>query len=240
VWSKSLQSEPLDSTGNTGNSAATAPQDPNLKYLDKQRSDFDQRHLSTISFVYKPNYGIQNFVMRNIVNGWTVTSIIRMQSGAPFNITTGTDVNGDGNTNDRPNLSGLAIPRVNDNGGSRVAAMNGWVSPTAFCTFNPTTGACPGVGPGGSDGTYRANSLDAPGRRSIDASLFREFQIVERVKFQLRGEATNVFNLVNLPAPTTGSGTTLNSAASFGHITGTIQGGSFSNRVLQVGGRILF
>lgn len=236
VWSKSLQSEPLDSTGNTGNSAATAPQDPNFKYLDKQRSDFDQRHVSTIAFVYKPNYGIQNFAMRHLVNGWTITSIIRMQSGAPFNITTGTDVNGDGNNNDRPNLSGLANPKLSSNGGSRAAAMTNWVSPTAFCTFNPTTGTCPGVGPGGSDGTYRANSLDAPGRRSVDASLFREFQLVERVRFQLRGEATNVFNLVNLPAPTG----TLSSTTTFGHINGTIQGGSFSNRVLQIGGRILF
>jgi hypothetical protein len=233
VWSKSLQSENLDSTGNTGNSAATAPQDPNFKYLDKQRSDFDQRHLSTISFVYKPNYGIHNFVMRNIVNGWTVTSIIRMQSGAPFNITTGTDVNGDGNTNDRPNLSGIGTPHITDTGGSRVAAMTNWISAAYFCTFNPQTGTCPGVGPGGSDGTYRANSIDGPGRRSVDASLFREFHLVERVNFQLRGEATNVFNLTNLPAPT-GSG------VNFGRINGTIQGGSFSNRVLQVGGRILF
>ena len=236
VWSKTLQSEPLDSTGNTGNSAATAPEDPNFKYLDKERSDFDQRHVSTISFVYKPTYGLQNFVMRNIVNGWTATAIIRMQSGQPFNITTGTDVNVDGNNNDRPNLSGLGIARVNNAGGSRVAAMNSWVSATPFCTFSPATGACPGVGPGGVDGTYRANSLDAPGRRSIDASLFREFQIVERMRFQLRGEATNVFNLVNLPAPTG----TLSSTSTFGHINGTIQGGSFSNRVLQIGGRILF
>jgi outer membrane receptor protein involved in Fe transport len=236
VWSKTLQSEPLDSTGSTGNSAATAPQDPNLRYLDKERSDFDQRHISTISFVYKPAFGIQNFVLRNIVNGWTATGIIRLQSGQPFNITVGTDVNGDGNNNDRPNLSGLATPRINNSGGSRVAAMNGWVSATPFCTFVASTGACPGVGPGGSDGTYRANSLDAPGRRSVDASLFREFHVVERVKFQLRGEATNVFNLVNLPAPT-GS---LSSTTTFGHINGTIQGGSFSNRVLQIGGRILF
>jgi hypothetical protein len=56
VWSKSLQSENLDSTGNTGNSATAAPQDPNFKYLDKQRSDFDQRHVTTISFVYRSSY----------------------------------------------------------------------------------------------------------------------------------------------------------------------------------------
>jgi hypothetical protein len=54
-------------------------------------------------------------------------------------------------------------------------------------------------------------------------------QIVERVKFQLRAEATNVFNPTNLPAPTG----TLSSTTTFGRINGTIQGGSFSNRVLK-------
>jgi hypothetical protein len=54
VWSKSLQSEALDTTGNTGNSATTEPQDNRNRYLDRQRSDFDQRHVSAISFVYKP------------------------------------------------------------------------------------------------------------------------------------------------------------------------------------------
>jgi hypothetical protein len=60
------------------------------------------------------------------------------------------------------------------------------------------------------------------------------------VTFQLRGESTNVFNLTNLPPPTSGSGTTLNSTATFGHINSGISGGSFGNRVIQVGGRILF
>ena len=236
VWSKNLQSAPLDSTGNTGNSAATVNEDPNLRYLDKQRSDFDARHNAVITFVYKPDHNFSNFFVRHAVNGWTITSIIRMQSGNPFNITTGTDVNADGNNNDRPNLSGLAQPRNNDVGHSRVAAMSGWVSRTPFCTFNPSTpNICAGTGPGGSDGTFRANSLDGPGKRDIDASLFRDFQIYDRVTFQLRGEATNVFNLTNLPNPIG----TLNSV-NFGTIPGTIQGGSFSNRVLQVGGRILF
>jgi hypothetical protein len=101
--------------------------------------------------------------------------------------------------------------------------------------YNPTTGACPGAGPANSDGTLRQNALDAPGRRGIDASLFRDFKFHERFTFQLRGESTNVFNLTNLPAP---SGT-LNSATR-GQITGSINGGPFGNRVIQVGGRILF
>jgi outer membrane receptor protein involved in Fe transport len=251
VWSKSLQSEDLDTTGNTGNSTGTEPEDNRNKYLDRQRSDFDQRHVTAISFVYKPNYGIQNFVMRNIVNGWTITSIVRVQSGNPFNITTGTDTNQDGVTNDRPNPSPGVTPHLTNNGHSRVAIMQNWFDIGQFCRSDAavtlangsTNAACPqnGAGPAGLDGTLRQNSLDAPGRRSIDASIVRDFRFKERVTFQLRGESSNVFNLTNLPAPTTGSGTTTNSGpGSFGHINAGISGGSFGNRVIQVGGRILF
>lgn len=242
VWSKDLQSEDLDAAGNTGNTASDEPQDNRNRHLDRQRSDYDQRHVVAISFVYKPHYGIANKVARYVVNGWTITSIIRMQSGNPFNITTGSDTNADGVSNDRPNPAPGVIPHVNDNGHSRVAMEANWVDYTQFCVYNSTlngVAACPqnGAGPANSDGTVRQDALDAPGRRSVDASLFRDFNVTERVKFQLRGESTNVFNLTNLPAPvsTLSSGT-----ATFGHITGSITGGSFSNRIIQVGGRILF
>jgi len=61
----------------------------------------------------------------------------------------------------------------------------------------------------------------------VGASIFRDFSIYERVSFQFRGEATNIFNFVNLSNP----GSTLNSSSSFGQITGA--GGM---RVLQIGG----
>jgi hypothetical protein len=231
TWSKTLASAALDSAGNTGNNAATAYEDPNQRQLDRQRSDFDQRHVSVISFVYKPSYAFENRLVRTVVNGWTVTSIIRMQSGKPFTITTGTDVNADANNNDRPNLSGIGTPRITDNGSSRVAMENNWVSASYFCTNSGST--CPGAGPLGIDGTVRANLLDAPGYRNIDGALFRDFTLHDRYTLQLRGEATNVFNLTNLPAPSA----TLNSPTTFGHINGSIANG---NRILQIGARLLF
>jgi hypothetical protein len=246
VWSKSLQSEDLDTSGNTGNSAGTEPQDNRNRFLDRQRSDYDQRHVVAASIVYKPNYAFTHRYERAIVNGWTFTSIIRLQSGNPFNITTGSDNNADGVTNDRPNLApGFTRPAVTDNGHSRTAMISNWVSSAQFCQFDRTTtvrgatsvAACPqnGAGPAGSDGTIRQDTLDAPGRRSIDASIFRDFRIYERVTFQLRGESTNVFNLTNLPAPQ-GSLT----SSTFGQVTSSFSGGSFGNRIIQVGGRILF
>ena len=45
-------------------------------------------------------------------------------------------------------------------------------------------------------------SLSDPGYRDVDASLLRDIQLHDRLKFELRGEANNVFNLTNLGAPT--------------------------------------
>lgn len=247
VWSKTLSSSELDSGGNAGNSADTQYEDANNRQLEKQRSDFDIRHMSVISAIYKSQYNSKNWAVRSLVNGWTVTAIIRMQSGNPFNISDGSDVNADGQNNDRPNLSGIGTPQLTDNGHSRQAMMKQWVSPQYFCRYGaavavtPNIPACPqnGAGPAGSSGTVRRNLLDSPGARSVDASLFREFILHENLKFQLRAESTNVFNLTNLPDPT-GS---LSSATGFGVINGSLSNltaNSFANRVLQVGGRILF
>ncbi len=124
VWSKALQSLDLDTSGNTGNSTGTEPEDNNFHYLDRQRSDYDQRHVVAASIVWKPHYGFDNRFARAVINDWTFTSIIRIQSGLPFNITTGSDNNFDGVTNDRPNLiPGLTRPSVTDNGHSRSAMI---------------------------------------------------------------------------------------------------------------------
>ncbi len=138
VWSKALQSLDLDTSGNTGNSTGTEPEDNNFHYLDRQRSDYDQRHVVAASIVWKPHYGFDNRFARAVINDWTFTSIIRIQSGAPFNITTGSDNNFDGVTNDRPNLiPGLTRPTVTDNGNSRSAMVKNWVSASQFCAQPP-------------------------------------------------------------------------------------------------------
>lgn len=61
--------------------------------------------------------------------------------------------------------------------------------------------------------------------------IFRTFVLHESLRFQIRGEATNVFNLTNLGSPNT----TMN-GSTFGKITGS----NGSNRIIQVGGRFLF
>jgi hypothetical protein len=231
IWSKALASASLQTTGNLGNSAGTEPEDYRDLALERQRMDNDMREQVSISGVWKPNY-FDNFnpVVRTILNGWSIAAIVSLHSGKPFNITTGTDDNFDGDTNDRPNiLPGQTAGLVPYKRSVLNASTQKWFNIAAYCK-NGATGCPAGAGPSGLDGTVRDNTLDSPGYRDIDASLFRDFTIYERVKFQFRGEATNVFNMVSLSAP----GGTFNSGT-FGTITG-----ASPMRVIQVGGRLLF
>jgi outer membrane receptor protein involved in Fe transport len=231
IWSRSLASASLQTGGNIGNSAATEPEDYSNMSLERQRTDNDMRHQAVISTVWKPDYfGGYNRIVRTLLNGWSVSAIITMRSGQPFNITSGSDDNLDGNNNDRPNIVPGKIPHLLDQHGSRVLEAQQWFDTSAYCKVG-SAGCSTGVGPGGRDGTVSPNSLDAPGFKNVDAAIFRDFTIYGRTKFQFRGESTNVFNFVNLNAP----GGTLSSTSSFGVISGAA-----SMRTIQIGGRLLF
>ncbi len=227
TWSRTLQSNNLDSTGSTNGTFVDANY-PQLEY--RQRSDQDRRHQFTASIVWKPDYfDHSNRAARSVLNGWTITTIATANSGAPFTVTTGVDNYFSGLGNNRPSVIPGKFERRLPNGGSRVAAMNQWFDTTAYCTAG--VNGCPGVGPLNLLGNTRPMTLDAPGYRNVDASLLRTFPLRERLKFELRGEFSNVFNLTNLSAPVA----TINST-NFGRITGS----SGNNRIIQVGGRMSF
>jgi hypothetical protein len=230
IWSKGFASASLQTTGSIGNSGATEPEDYYDLSLGRQRDDNDIRHQAVISAVWKPNH-FENFnpVVRKVLDGWSISAIVSLHSGKPFPITSGNDDNLDGNNNDRPNVLPGKTERVLDTHRSRLAERSEWFDTSAYC--RSATAGCPADGgPSGRDGLVRVNSPDGPGYKNVDGSLFRDFNIHERVSFQFRGEATNVFNFVNLSNP----GGTLSSTSSFGVISGA------SSTRVQVGGRLLF
>ena len=227
TWSRTLQSNGLDNVGGMNGIFLDANY-PQLEY--RQRSDQDRRHMMTASLVWKPDYFDRyNRAVRSVLNGWTVTTIATANSGAPFTVTTGVDNYFSGLGNNRPSVIPGKVERRLPNGGSRVAAMNQWFDTSVYCTAG--INGCPGVGPLNLLGNTRPMTLDQPGFRNVDASLLRTFPLYERVRFEIRGEFSNVLNLTNLGGPTA----TINSV-NFGKVTGS----SGNNRIIQVGGRLLF
>ena len=137
---------------------------------------------------------------------------------------TGSNKNFDSANNNRPNL----VPGQNaflDPHRSRAAAAAQWFNTGAFTSNGPGLG----IGPYGADGNAPRDYLRAPGYRDIDLGIFRNVSF-ERFTLQLRGKATNAFNMVSLNAPTANLASSLN-----GKITAAA-----SPRLIQVGARLTF
>lgn len=222
VWSHSLQSSNESAIGQM-----TAQDFANL-WEERGPMDIDRRNVGTISGMWKLEYyhGTSS-VVKQVANGWTISPIYYLQSGPPFEIVTGSNKNFDSSNHNRPDM----VPGVNpflDPHRSRPVAANAWFNTAAFTANGP--GVPGGIGPGGADGNTPRDSLRGPGYHNVDLGLFRDFRFWEGVTFQLRGEATNVFNLVNLNNPTANLASSLN-----GKITS-----ASSMRIIQVGARLTF
>jgi hypothetical protein len=197
----------------------------NYRNLDAEKgaADTDQRHVFSLSMNFQPDfYKGDNRILKGIINGWSISPIVKVRSGKPFTVTNnGVDANLDGVTGtDRARLIGdpyLANP---------TAAM--WFNTAAFAQNTVVTGVA-------TDGTSPRNFLYGPGYRVVDLAVSRDFRFGERYKLRLRGEGTNVFNLVNLGDPVAA----VPAAGSTSSTFGTIRTAS-AMRILQFGVRFTF
>jgi hypothetical protein len=228
VWAHALES-----SNETANGLMVAQDFAQLKE-ERGPMDADYREMANISAMWNINYFRgENRVVKNLVNGWTLSPIYPLHSGAPFSVTTGGDANMSGSEGtNRPNL----VPGVNaffNAHRPRSVERNEWFNTAAF-TVNCATGSTgcsnQGIGPGGADGNEPRDYLRAPGYRDVDLGLFRDFKFDRGIIFQIRGEANNALNMVSLSAPT-GTMTSTN----YGKITS-----ASSPRIIQVGGRLTF
>ena len=171
-----------------------------------------------------------NPIVEAVIGGWQLNGIGIFQSGGPFSISCNQayprcDFNADGTTNDRVNL-----PAFGTDLGHPDQAK--WLSGvfTAADFTNPAAGAF---------ANQPRNAFRGPGFKNLDMSLFKNFQVPgtrgpRSAKFQVRIEAFNTGNWVNLTNPS-GSVT----AGTFGRVTST-RGGTGGSRVIQIGGKYIF
>jgi hypothetical protein len=163
--------------------------------------DFDTRHNFTAAFTYEiPG---AHWGPKILTHGWQVNTLLSLHSGQPFNIT--------GRTS-RPGLDLIADPFTGVS--HTFSAANGgepWVNPAAFCT--PGAAGC--TGPTDPMGDLSRNKFYGPNFKDVDLSVFKNIQLTERLKIQLRAEMYNLFNRINLAS---GSG----SVGSSGVVSDTI------------------
>lgn len=187
--------------------------DPSEHVLDSSRlalqrapSSFDVAHRFTAAF----NYAVPAPALKLLLGGWQLNGIVTVQSGQPFTPFS--------STNDP--YRNEAFNRLN-----RVADPNQNV-PAGYA-FNPAAFTQAAFGTFGNAGR---NVVRGDGFRSVDLSVFRTFALRERLKLQMRVEATNAFNQVNYQGPVTDQ----NSPA-FGQFNATAV-----PRTLQLGAKLSF
>lgn len=203
---------------------------------EKGSMNADIRSNAAISGMWSIDYfhGSNPFV-KEVVNGWQISPIVYLHSGGVLTPTTGANKSFDSTNNQRPD----AVPGISPvlaHNRCRVCATNSetsaWFNTAAYTANGP--GVTGGIGPGGADGNVGRNSLFGPGFKDIDLGLFHtsKFEIFNHPEeFQLRGEATNVFNLVSLSNPTASL-----ASSNYGKITSA----TGTQRVIQVGARLTF
>ncbi len=189
-------------TVNLQRSTRQDPQNYNNLRNDRGRTDNDRRHNLVMSGIWRLNYfRHQPALVRALAGGWSVSAIATFRSGGPLTLTSGSDRNYDGLTNDRADLVGSPFLDPNR---PRNEVVDQWFNRTAFVPSQI-----------GADGTAGRNILDGPGMRNVDLGIFREFRLSEGKKLEFRGESTNALNLVSLSNP----GTNVTSSATYGRIT---------------------
>ncbi|HTH38353.1 MAG TPA: TonB-dependent receptor [Pyrinomonadaceae bacterium] len=211
---------------------------PRIQYLpEKERNKglagYHREHNLQLYGVYDLPFGKgqpwlnEGGAMNLLVGGWQINTIISAMSGSPFNVVQGT----------APALQAAGSGQYPDQIASEINILGGigvgnpYFDRTVLgvnCTTNCAWGS---VG-AARFGTAGRNNLIGPAFYNVDFGLFKTFTITERVKFQLRAEALNLFNHANFANP---QGDINNS--NFGYITSTV---GIGERNIRFAGRISF
>jgi hypothetical protein len=201
-------------------------QDPYNIYMDRGVSALDLPQMLSLSGVYQDPIGkgkrfdLGNSVVNYILGNWQLSTVFYARSGQPFSVTVGEDLLNTGVGSVRPDQIG------NTHSSNWSQEM-----------FNPAAFVAP---PLYTYGTSGRDSLRLQPFWNLDTSLVRQFPITERVRFDFRVDAFNLFNTViygfNALGASTPSGLNDLPGQNFGVTAGTAN----NPRELQFSGRIEF
>jgi hypothetical protein len=202
-------SDRLDATGSNG---VFGFLDSYNRAGNRASSNFDQRHILNIAYVYDlPFFSKSSGLRKTFLGGWQWSGITTFQSGVPFNIAftgfpdnAGVGNNVDGrSSNSRPDLVGDPY----------AASCQTSPGPGPFL-FNPCAFAAPR---GLTFGDVGRNLLHLPFRTNFDMGLFKRFPIKESRAFEFRWETFNTFNHTQFSAVHGGFGSSNFLTASRAH-----------------------
>jgi len=185
TWSKALTTAQSDTTW--------VRADQYTRQSEYGPANFDRRQVFALNYVYSPPNVSGNAFLRLLANGWQLSGVTQALTGQPF--TPGFNISGAGSQN----ITGNYIASGNTQESGRLALVPGCNPYTGSSDpFNRLNASCflpPRPGSLGLESGV--NWLYGPGVIDFDMSLQKEIAVKERLRFQFRIDAFNVFNHPN-------------------------------------------
>ena len=192
TWSKALD----DGDSLNATAAANAPalvQNPLNIRGDWGPATYDVRNAGVMNVSYELPFGNGKQMLNSgsgweniVVGGWTLNSIVTIQSGFPFTPQLSFNPSNDGDSKNpvRPSWNTSFTGPVIMGGNTQ------WFNPAAFVV--PASGTFGNVG---------RNVLAGPGLGTWDFSVLKDTHLFERMNLQFRAEIFNLLNRTNLGTP---------------------------------------
>lgn len=229
TWSKTIDDGDSLNATTSGGEPALASNPFDLR-ADRGLANFDLRNVGVISAVYALPFGRGKKWLANtggmanaLVSGWTVNSIVTVQSGFPFTPQLSYNPSNNGDTRNpvrpfvNPSFTGPVI----------LGEVNRWFNPEAFL---------PPPRDSGFYGNLGRDTLIGPGLATWDFSALKDVPIRERMTLQFRAELFNLLNRANLNTPNTVVFTPTGVSPTAGLITST----STTSRQIQFALKLLW
>lgn len=194
TWSHSIDTA---SDGEDYVPNAAQPTDSTTPQLNRGNSNFDVRNRLTWNFIYQlPDAKDSRWKL--LRNGWGLNGIVTVQAGQPFHMILEAD-DFDGSGTDFPTPDVVGPIKYNYHDPTRFLDLTSFAVP---CTYSGTDGFADSCVPGTRHfGNLRRNSLVGPPFHQLDFSIYKNTNITERLKMELRFEAYNLFNHPNFANP---------------------------------------
>jgi len=233
TWSKALD----DGDSLNGTAAANAPglvSNPFNLRADYGLATYDVRHIGVINAVYTLPFGKGQPIGNSpegwsnaLISGWSVNSVVTIQSGFPFTPQLSYNPSNNGDTRNpvrpfvNPNFRGAVI----------LGKPSKWFSPNAFLAPPANSGFYGNLG---------RDTLIGPDLATWDFSAFKTTTLHERLALQFRAEIFNLLNRANFNTPNLITFTSSTSGTKTSGTAGAITSTSTSSRQVQFGLKLIW
>jgi len=233
TWSKALD----DGDSLNATAAANAPglvSNPFNLRADYGLATYDVRHIGVINAVYALPFG-QGQPIGNglegwsnaLASGWSVNSVVTLQSGFPFTpqLSYNPSNNGDTRNPVRPFVNpDFQAPVI-------LGKPSQWFNPNAFLAPPANSGFYGNLG---------RNTLVGPGLATWDFSAFKTTTLRERLALQFRAEIFNLLNRANFNTPNLITFTSSTAGTKTSGTAGAITSTSTTSRQIQFGLKLIW